>query len=106
MDSARKVVSEALALEEAGTFAIIIEAVPAELSTYTTTKLRVLTFCIGGGPGCSGQLLVTPDVLGLYDTFTPEFPKQYQQVGALMHDTLKQYTKEVLSGKFPEDKHC
>jgi 3-methyl-2-oxobutanoate hydroxymethyltransferase len=52
------------------------------------------------------QLLVTPDVLGLYDTFTPEFPKQYQQVGALMNDTFKQYTEEVLSGKFPEDKHC
>lgn len=105
MDSARKVVRESLALQEAGVFGIIIEAVPAKLSAYITNKLDVPTISIGGGPGCSGQLLVTPDVLGLYDNFTPSFAKQYQQLGAVMIDTFKQYKEEVLSGEFPGEKH-
>ncbi|SLM33013.1 3-methyl-2-oxobutanoate hydroxymethyltransferase [Desulfamplus magnetovallimortis] len=105
MDSARKVVSEALALQEAGVFAIIFEAVPAKLSAYVTKKLDIPTISIGGGPGCSGQLLVTPDVLGLYDNFTPSFAKQYQKFGAIMLDTFKQYKEEVISGEFPGEAH-
>lgn len=105
MESARKVVSEALALQEAGAFAIIFEAVPAKLSTYVTEKLDIPTISIGGGPGCSGQLLVTPDVLGLYDNFTPSFAKQYQNFGEVMIKTFKQYRAEVLSGEFPGEKH-
>lgn len=105
MDSARKVVSEALALQEAGVFAIIFEAVPAKLSAYITKRLKVPTISIGGGPGCSGQLLVTPDVLGLYDNFTPSFAKKYQDVGTLMLDTFKQYKEEVLTGVFPGEEH-
>jgi len=106
MDSARKVVSEALALQDAGAFAIIFEAVPAKLSTYVTEKLDIPTISIGGGPGCSGQLLVTPDVLGMYDNFTPGFAKQYQQFGEVMLDTFKLYKEEVLTGKFPAPEHC
>ena len=106
MDSARKVVREALALQDAGAFAIIFEAVPAKLSTYVTQKLEVPTISIGGGPGCSGQLLVTPDVLGMYDNFTPGFAKQYQQFGEVMLETFKLYKDEVLSGKFPAPEHC
>jgi 3-methyl-2-oxobutanoate hydroxymethyltransferase len=105
INTARKVVSEALALQEAGVFAIIFEAVPAKLSTYVTRKLKIPTISIGGGPGCSGQLLVTPDVLGLYDNFTPSFAKRYQDVGTLMLNTFKQYKEEVLSGVFPGDEH-
>lgn len=105
IDSARKVVTEALALQDAGVFAIIFEAVPAKLSAYVTRKLRVPTISIGGGAGCSGQLLVTPDVLGLYDNFTPSFAKRYQEVGVLMLDTFKQYKEEVLSGVFPGEEH-
>jgi 3-methyl-2-oxobutanoate hydroxymethyltransferase len=105
MDSARKVVSESLALQEAGAFAIIFEAVPAKLSEYVTNKLDVPTISIGGGPGCSGQLLVTPDVLGLYDNFTPSFAKQYQNFGDVMIDTFKQYREEVLTGVFPGKEH-
>ncbi len=105
VDTARKVVSEALALQEAGVFAIIFEAVPTKLSTYITNKLTVPTISIGGGPGCSGQLLVTPDVLGMYDNFTPSFAKQYQDVGTLMLDTFKLYKEEVLTGVFPGEEH-
>jgi len=105
VETARKVVTEALALQDAGVFAIIFEAVPAKLSEYVTKKLRVPTISIGGGPGCSGQLLVTPDVLGLYDNFTPSFAKQYQDVGTLMLDTFKKYKEEVIAGVFPGEKH-
>lgn len=99
--SARKVVSEALALQDAGCFAIIFEAVPTKLSDYVTQKLSIPTISIGGGPRCSGQLLVTPDVLGLYDTFMPSFAKQYVNVGQIMMDTFKLYAKEVKEGVFP-----
>lgn len=105
IETARKVVSEALALQDAGVFAIIFEAVPAKLSAYVTRKLRVPTISIGGGPGCSGQLLVTPDVLGLFDRFTPSFAKKYQDVGTLMLNTFKQYGEEVRSGIFPGEEH-
>lgn len=105
VETARKVVSEALALQEAGVFAIIFEAVPAKLSAYVTRKLRVPTISIGGGPGCSGQLLVTPDVLGLFDRFTPSFAKKYQDVGTLMLNTFKQYAEEVRTGVFPGEEH-
>jgi 3-methyl-2-oxobutanoate hydroxymethyltransferase len=103
--SARKVVSEALALQAAGCFAIIFEAVPTKLSDYVTQKLDIPTISIGGGPKCSGQLLVTPDVLGLYDNFIPGFAKKYVDVGQIMTDTFKLYAKEVREGLFPEKKH-
>jgi 3-methyl-2-oxobutanoate hydroxymethyltransferase len=106
IDSARKVVSEALALQAAGVFAIIFEAVPAKLSDYVTRKLDIPTISIGGGPHCSGQLLVTPDVLGLYDTFTPSFAKQYVNVGQIMTDTFTQYAQEVKEGVFPGEQHA
>lgn len=106
MESARKVVSESLALQEAGAFAIIFEAVPQKLSTYVTNKLDIPTISIGGGPGCSGQLLVTPDVLGMYDNFTPGFAKQYQKFGEIMIETFKLYREEVLTGVFPGPEHC
>ena len=99
--SARKVVSEALALQDAGCFAIIFEAVPTKLSDYVTRKLSIPTISIGGGPRCSGQLLVTPDVLGLYDKFMPSFAKQYVNVGQIMMDAFRLYSKEVKEGVFP-----
>jgi 3-methyl-2-oxobutanoate hydroxymethyltransferase len=105
VETARKVVREALALQEAGAFMIIIEAVPAKLSTYITKKLHVPTMGIGGGPGCSGQLLVTPDVLGMFDKFTPSFAKRYQEFNKLMLQTFKQYAEEVRTGAFPDEEH-
>lgn len=105
VETARKVVREALELQEAGAFMIIIEAVPAKLSSYITKKLSVPTMSIGGGPGCSGQLLVTPDVLGMFDKFTPSFAKRYQDFNKLMLQTFKQYAEEVRTGAFPDEEH-
>ena len=105
VDTARKVMTEALALQDAGVFAIIFEAVPAKLAAYVTAKLDVPTISIGGGPGCSGQLLVTHDVLGMYDAFTPSFAKQYADVNQIMGDSFTQYRDEVLSGEFPGEEY-
>ena len=105
VETARKVVRDALDLQAAGAFMIIIEAVPAKLSAYITKKLRVPTMSIGGGPGCSGQLLVTPDVLGMFDKFTPSFAKRYQEFNKLMLQTFKQYAEEVRTGAFPDEEH-
>jgi 3-methyl-2-oxobutanoate hydroxymethyltransferase len=105
VETARKVVREALELQAAGAFMIIIEAVPAKLSAYITKKLHVPTMSIGGGPDCSGQLLVTPDVLGMFDKFTPSFAKRYQDFNKLMQQTFKQYAEEVRTGAFPGEEH-
>lgn len=105
IETARKVVTEALALEEAGAFAIIFEAVPAKLAAYVTKKLRVPTISIGGGPGCSGQLLVTYDVLGMFETFTPKFAKKYINLNQLIRQAIIQYRDEVKSRKFPDEEH-
>ena len=105
VETARKVAREALALQEAGAFAIIFEAVPAKLSTYVTKKLRVPTISIGGGPGCSGQLLVTYDILGMFDAFTPKFAKKYTNLNQIMSQTFAEYRQEVTAGAFPDDEH-
>jgi 3-methyl-2-oxobutanoate hydroxymethyltransferase len=105
IETARKVVSEAIALQEAGAFGIIFEAVPAKLSAYVTKKLRVPTISIGGGPGCSGQLLVTYDVLGMFETFTPKFAKKYTNLNKLIREAITQYRQEVLGRKFPDEEH-
>jgi 3-methyl-2-oxobutanoate hydroxymethyltransferase len=106
IETARKVVRESLALQDAGVFAIIFEAVPAQLSAYVTRKLKVPTISIGGGPGCSGQLLVTPDVLGMFDAFTPSFAKRYTNFNEQMKKTFAQYAEEVRTGVFPAPQNC
>lgn len=105
IETARKVVTEALALQAAGAFAIIFEAVPARLATYVTKKLHVPTISIGGGPGCSAQLLVTYDVLGMFDAFTPKFAKKYADLNKTMAETFAQYRQEVITHQFPTDAH-
>lgn len=92
-------------MQEAGAFAIIFEAVPGKLAAYVTKKLHVPTISIGAGPGCSGQLLVTHDVLGMFDNFAPKFAKKYADLNRLMAETFAQYRDEVRSGVFPAPEH-
>jgi 3-methyl-2-oxobutanoate hydroxymethyltransferase len=106
VETARKVMNEALALQDAGAFAIIFEAGPAKLGTYVTKKLRVPTISIGAGPGCSAQLLVTHDVLGIFDRFTPKFAKKYADLNGIMRQAFDQYAKEVRAGEFPGPEYC
>ena len=105
MDTARKIMTEALALQEAGVFAIIFEAVPARLAEYVTKKLDIPTISIGGGPGCSAQLLVTYDVLGMFDDFTPSFAKKYANFNSAMKEAFAKYRDEVINGIFPGPEH-
>ncbi|KAG1463691.1 hypothetical protein G6F56_005230 [Rhizopus delemar] len=98
---ARRVLEDALAVQEAGAFSMVIEAVPAEVGTYITQQLKVPTIGIGAGVGCSGQVLVQNDALGLFDRFVPKFTKQYCNLNQIMTNALREYHEEVKSRQFP-----
>lgn len=103
--SAHDLVLDALALEEAGCFSIVLEAVPAPVAQRITARLSVPTIGIGAGPHCDGQVLVCHDMLGLYGAFVPKFAKQYAPAGDLIRSAFRQYADEVASGVFPGFEH-
>jgi len=92
---------DALALQDAGAFAIVIEKVPADLATNLAKELEVPVIGIGAGPGCDGQILVSHDMLGLYTKFHPRFVRRYAELGEAMRDAFGEYIKDVQSGSFP-----
>jgi 3-methyl-2-oxobutanoate hydroxymethyltransferase len=96
---------DALALQEAGCFAIVLEAVPAPVATRITRALDVPTIGIGAGAGCDGQVLVWHDLLGMYDGPAPRFVKQYGRIADEIADALGAYVADVRSGAFPEEQH-
>jgi len=102
-DDARRLVDEALALEQAGCFSLVLEMVPAELAAIITERLSIPTIGIGAGPHCDGQVLVFHDLLGLYDGHTPRFVRQYARVGETMQSAIGQYLADVREGRFPTD---
>jgi 3-methyl-2-oxobutanoate hydroxymethyltransferase len=102
---ARRLVEDALALEEAGCFAVVLEAVPAAVAEHVTRALTVPTIGIGAGAGCDGQVLVWHDLLGLYEGQSPRFVKRYAHLADEIRDALETYVAEVRSGAFPEDRH-
>lgn len=102
---ARALIEDALALEEAGVFSIVLEAVPEELARIITEKVSVPTIGIGAGRYCDGQILVINDILGAYSEFTPKFVKQYAHLNATITDAVGEYIQDVKSQKFPEKKH-
>ncbi len=103
--AARKLIKDALALEEAGAFAVVIECVPYKLAQYISELLTIPTIGIGAGNGCDGQVLVYQDMLGMYSDFKPKFVKQYAQVGEVMKTAFGNYITEVKSGEFPAEEH-
>jgi 2-dehydropantoate 2-reductase len=105
IESARAVLRDALAVQEAGAFAIVIEMVPELVATHVTRQLAVPTIGIGAGVGTSGQVLVWHDMLGLYRSFTPKFCKQYATLGADALRALDQYHDEVSRREFPQKQH-
>jgi 3-methyl-2-oxobutanoate hydroxymethyltransferase len=96
---------DALALEAAGCFSIVLEAVPAPVAARITEALTIPTIGIGAGAGCDGQVLVWHDMLGLYEGKSPRFVKQYAELAPTIRDALAQYAAEVRDGAFPETKH-
>ncbi len=99
--AAKKLLSDALALEKAGVFAIVFECIPSALSKLLTERLSVPTIGIGAGKDCDGQILVYQDMLGMFSDFTPKFAKRFANVGEIMTNAFKEYTREVGEGVFP-----
>ena len=104
-DAAVRLVEDALALEEAGCFAVVLEAVPAPVAARVTQSLSIPTIGIGAGAGCDGQVLVWHDLLGLYAGRTPRFVKRYAELADEIGSALESYVADVRSGAFPEDRH-
>jgi len=104
-DHARRLIEDALALEEAGAFAVVLELVPAELSAEISSRLRVPTIGIGAGPGCDGQVQVWHDILGLYTDFVPRHARRYAHLADTIGDALRQYAAEVREEGFPTQEH-
>jgi 3-methyl-2-oxobutanoate hydroxymethyltransferase len=103
--AALEVYDDALALEEAGAFAIVLEAVPAPVAARITAALEVPTIGIGAGAGCDGQVLVWHDLLGLYAGRTPRFVKRYAELAEEIGTALGHYVADVRTGAFPEERH-
>ncbi|HEX7582846.1 MAG TPA: 3-methyl-2-oxobutanoate hydroxymethyltransferase [Gaiellaceae bacterium] len=104
-DRAQQLVDDALALQDAGCFAIVLEAVPATVAKAVTAALAVPTIGIGAGGDTDGQVLVWHDMLGYYDGHAPRFVKRYADVGDTIVEALGRYADEVRSGAFPEEQH-
>jgi 3-methyl-2-oxobutanoate hydroxymethyltransferase len=102
-DQAQALVEDAKALEAAGAFSIVLEAIPAQLAETVTEALAIPTIGIGAGPHCDGQVLVLYDLLGLFDDFLPKFVKPYAHLKADALQALRRYKEEVEQGKFPSD---
>jgi 3-methyl-2-oxobutanoate hydroxymethyltransferase len=103
--AARRMLAEALTLEEAGAFAIVLEAIPAPLAKLITEKVGIPTIGIGAGADCDGQVLVLHDMIGLFERFVPKFVKQYANVSGDILTALNTYAEEVASGSFPAAEH-
>ena len=99
-----QVIEDALAVQEAGAFAVVLEGIPAALGKEVTERLDIPTIGIGAGVGCDGQVLVMHDLLGLND-WTPSFVKQYANLGALASQAARAFADEVGHHKFPDDEH-
>jgi 3-methyl-2-oxobutanoate hydroxymethyltransferase len=102
-DHARALLNDAKVLEAAGAFAIVLEAIPAELAKTITEQVAIPTIGIGAGSHCDGQVLVLYDLLGLFDEFVPKFVKPYAHLKADALQALRRYKEEVEQGKFPSD---
>jgi len=103
--TARKLLDDARALEEAGAFSLVLECVPAPLAQLITEELTIPTIGIGAGPFCDGQVLVTHDLLGLYGGFAPKFVKRYAELHGAITRALEEYVREVRERKFPGPEH-
>jgi len=96
---------DARATEQAGAFAVVIECVPAEIAKKITAALKIPTIGIGAGAGCDGQILVTHDMLGLFEELRPRFVKQYADLGRDLRRAVETYCREVREGIFPAAEH-
>src|SRR5262245_40610804 len=101
-EAAQELIRDALALEDAGAFAVVIESVPDAVAEAVTARLKIPRIGIGAGPHCDGQVLVSYDMLGLFDTHVPKFVRQYAQLGELIVDAARNYASDVCEGVYPQ----
>lgn len=104
-EAAQQMVEDALAVQEAGAFAVVLECVPAKLAAIISEKLDIPTIGIGAGAGCDGQVLVYQDMLALFSDFKPKFVKHFGNIGPQMTAAFKAYDEEVKAGTFPSEEH-
>ena len=104
--AARALLDDALALEAAGCFALVLEAVPAEVAAVVTEHLRIPTIGIGAGPGTDGQVLVLNDLLGIFEEFKPRFVKRYAQLRRDMVGAVSAFADDIRARRFPTGEHC
>ena len=102
-DDAARLIEEAVALEKAGCFSIVLECVPSELARLITERVQMPTIGIGAGPRCDGQVLVFHDLVGLYDGHKPKFVRQYATLAADMQKAVETYLADVREGRFPDE---
>jgi 3-methyl-2-oxobutanoate hydroxymethyltransferase len=105
-DAAVELIKDALAIEKAGAFALLVEAVPPEVGKIITDMLKIPVLGIGAGMYTDGQLLIVGDMLGYFEAFTPKFVKKYAELGATIEKAFCDFGDEVRTGRFPEEKHC
>lgn len=105
LDGAQEILDSAFALEKAGCFLLVLECVPAALAKFITENLNIPTIGIGAGVGCDGQVLVSPDLLGLIEDFKPKFAKRYANLSSAMKDAFTAFKKEVEGNIFPAAEH-
>lgn len=103
--TAQKLLEDALAVQEAGAFALTLECVPAKLAQLITQKLSIPTIGIGAGAGCDGQVLVYQDMLGMFNDYTPKFVKRFAEVGEVMKNAFAEYNRQVKEGSYPDEAH-
>ncbi|MFH1003871.1 MAG: 3-methyl-2-oxobutanoate hydroxymethyltransferase [Chloroflexota bacterium] len=104
-EAAKRLLEDALALEQAGAFAIVMETVPRQLASLISQKISIPTIGIGAGAGCDGQVQVINDILGSFADFVPKHAKQYVKLADIIRGAVQQYHQEVREGSFPTDQH-
>ena len=102
---AQRLIEDALAIQEAGAFALVLECIPARLADMITAKLEIPTIGIGAGNGCDGQILVYQDMLGMFREYTPKFVKHFSELGDAMEAAFRSYDSEVKAGTYPAPEH-
>ncbi len=102
---AQKLIEDALAIQAAGAFALVLECIPAKLADMITAKLDIPTIGIGAGNGCDGQILVYQDMLGMFREYTPKFVKHFAELGDAMEAAFRSYDSEVKAGTYPAPEH-
>ena len=104
-ETAKKIKEEAIALEKAGCYSLILECIPMRLAKDITKAVKIPTIGVGAGPYCDGQVLVINDMLGLFTDFKPKFVKRYAELSSIMKKAVEDYNKDIKERKFPDDEH-